>query len=150
MDLTLTEDQQLIQTTAREFLTGRRAVDRGELWKEIVELGWAGLAVPESYGGVGADFLDVCLLAEELGTAGVATPFASTVAGASAVAGFGTEQQKQRWLPAVVGGRAMGYVRAEPGGHWGTGGSDLAATQSGDGYTVDGRAPVRSVRPGGG
>ncbi|HEY4454666.1 MAG TPA: acyl-CoA dehydrogenase family protein, partial [Pseudonocardiaceae bacterium] len=63
MDLTLTEDQQLVQSTAREFLTGRASAD---LWKEIVELGWTGLTVPEEHGGIGADFTDACLIAEEL------------------------------------------------------------------------------------
>ncbi|WP_236794498.1 acyl-CoA dehydrogenase family protein [Amycolatopsis sp. GM8] len=139
MDLTLTEDQQLVQSTAREFLAGRSGVDGTGLWKEIVELGWVGLAVPESYGGVGADFLDACLIAEELGRAGVPTPFVPTVAGALTISGSGTAQQKQAWLPAV-GGRAIGYARAEPGGHWGAAGSDLTATPSGDGYTVDGSA----------
>jgi alkylation response protein AidB-like acyl-CoA dehydrogenase len=133
VDLTLTEDQQLVQTTAREFLTGRPGLDRAGLWKEIVELGWTGLTVPESHGGVGADFLDACLLAEELGRAGVATPFVPTVAGASTIARFGTERQ-QEWLSAVAGGRAMAHVLAEPGG------SGLAATPSGDGYLLNGRA----------
>jgi alkylation response protein AidB-like acyl-CoA dehydrogenase len=140
VDLTLTEDQQLVQTTAREFLTGRAGSDRAGLWKEIVELGWTGLTVPESYGGVGADLLDACLLAEELGRAGAATPFVPTVAGASTIARFGTEHQKQEWLSAVAGGRAMGHTHAEPGGHWGAGRSGLAATPSGDDYQVDGRA----------
>jgi len=140
VDLTLTEDQQLVQTTAREFLAGRSDAATAGLWKEIVELGWTGLAVPESYGGVGADFLDVCLLAEELGRAGLATPFVPTVAAASTVTRFGTTQQKTQWLSAVAGGRSIGYVRAEPGGHWGAGGSGLTATPSVDGYTVDGCA----------
>jgi alkylation response protein AidB-like acyl-CoA dehydrogenase len=131
VDLTLTEDQQLVQTTAREFLTGRPGLDRAGLWKEIVELGWTGLTVPESYGGVGADFLDACLLAEELGRAGAATPFVPTVAGASTIARFGTEHQRHEWLSAVADGRAMAYV---------PGGSGLAATSSGDDYLVAGRA----------
>ena len=107
MDLTLTEEQQLVQTTAREFLTGRAGAD---LWKEMVELGWPGLAVPEEHGGVGAEFLDACLVAEELGRAGVATPYAATVAGASTIARFGTERQQAEWLPAVVEGRAISHV----------------------------------------
>ncbi|HJP79344.1 MAG TPA: acyl-CoA dehydrogenase family protein [Pseudonocardiaceae bacterium] len=128
MDLTLTEDQQLVQTTAREFLAGRTGAD---VWKEIVELGWTGLTVPEAHGGIGSDFLDACLVAEELGRAGVATPFAATVAGAATIARFGTDQQRQRWLPAIVDGRAIACP---------TGGSDLTATPSGDGYLVSGRA----------
>lgn len=125
MDLTLTEDQQLVQTTAREFLTGRIGDD---LWKEIVELGWTGLTVPEQYGGVGAEFLDACLVAEELGRAAMATPFAATVAAAATIARFGTEEQQQRWLPAIVDGRAI----AQP-----TAGADLTE----DGGRLSGHAP---------
>ena len=127
MDLTLTEDQQLVQTTAREFLAGRS--DAPGLWKEMVELGWPGLAVPESHGGVGAGFLDACLVAEELGRAGAATPYVATVAGASTIARFGSERQRREWLPAVVGGRAISYLPAGPG-------TDLA----GNGSVLNGRA----------
>jgi alkylation response protein AidB-like acyl-CoA dehydrogenase len=125
VDLTLTEDQQLVQTTAREFLTGRASAD---LWKEIVELGWTGLTVPEEHGGIGSDFLDACLVAEELGRAGMATPFAATVAGAVTIARSGTDEHKQRWLPAIVEGAAIALPSA---------GSDLTC----DGDLVSGRAP---------
>ncbi|HEY2694569.1 MAG TPA: acyl-CoA dehydrogenase family protein [Pseudonocardiaceae bacterium] len=125
MDLTLTEDQQLVQTTAREFLTGRASAD---LWKEIVELGWTGLTVPEEHGGIGSDFLDACLVAEELGRAGMATPFAATVAGAVTIARSGTEEQKQRWLPAIVEGAAIALPSA---------GAELRS----NGDLVSGRAP---------
>jgi alkylation response protein AidB-like acyl-CoA dehydrogenase len=129
MDLTLTDDQQLVRSTAREFLAGRSTVDGMALWKEIVELGWTGLTVPEAHGGLGADFTDACLIAEELGAAAVATPFASTVAGASAIARFGSKAQRERWLPGVVEGRSIAHA-----------GGDLTATPSGDGYVVSGRA----------
>jgi alkylation response protein AidB-like acyl-CoA dehydrogenase len=124
VDLTLTEDQQLVQSTAREFLAGRTGAD---LWKEIVELGWTGLTVPEAHGGIGADFLDACLVAEELGRAGAATPFAATVATAMTIARSATEEQQQRWLPAIVAGAAVAHA-------------DLTATSSGDGHLVTGRA----------
>ncbi|HEY4456500.1 MAG TPA: acyl-CoA dehydrogenase family protein [Pseudonocardiaceae bacterium] len=125
MDLTLTDDQQLVQTTAREFLTGRASAD---LWKEIVELGWTGLTVPEEHGGIGADFTDACLIAEELGRAGLATPFVGTVAGAVTIARFGSDDQRQRWLPAIVEGAAIALPSAE---------ADLSVT----GSRVFGRAP---------
>lgn len=125
MDLTLTEDQQLVQTTAREFLTGRAGAD---LWKEIVELGWTGLTVPEEYGGIGSEFLDACLVAEELGRAGMATPFAATVAGAVTIARSGTDDQQQRWLPAIAEGAAIALPTA---------GAELSY----DGDLVSGRAP---------
>lgn len=109
MDLTLTEDQQLVQSTAREFLTGRASAD---VWKEIVELGWTGLTVPVEYGGIGADFTDACLVAEELGRSGLATPFAATVAAATAITRSGTDDQQQHWLPAIVEGAVIAQPSA--------------------------------------
>jgi 3-oxocholest-4-en-26-oyl-CoA dehydrogenase beta subunit len=100
MDLTLTEDQELIQRTAREFLTSRSPSPK--LWQEITELGWPGLAFEESLG-----FLESCLLIEELGRAGVPSPFVSTVACcgmAFARCGAGD------WLEEVAAGRVFAYV----------------------------------------
>lgn len=71
MDLTLTEDQTMVQRTAREFLAGRAGED---VWKEITALGWQALPF-EDFG-----FLEACLLVEELGRARVTTPYVSTVA----------------------------------------------------------------------
>jgi alkylation response protein AidB-like acyl-CoA dehydrogenase len=88
MDLTLTPDQELVQRTGREFLaahavgasaravSGEPAGYSAALWKEIVELGWTGLAFDESLGG---GFLEACLLAEEFGRFAVPSPFATTV-----------------------------------------------------------------------
>lgn len=153
MDLTLTADQELIQTTAREFLTSRRAAADARatagdpagysatLWKEMAGLGWTGLAFPEAYGGVGSGFLEVCLLAEEMGRARVPGPFVSTVACCGLpIARFGTEEQKAEWLGRIAGGRVLGYVRAAPNGQWDATGSDITATETGDGFTLNGRA----------
>src|SRR5919108_6519642 len=111
MDLTLTEDQELIRSTARDVLAGRAAVAGDfstDLWKEMVELGWTGLAVPESYGGVGAGFLEACLLLEEMGAAQVPSPFLPTVAcGAAVIERHGSAEQRERWLRGVVEGRTI-------------------------------------------
>jgi len=94
MDLTLTEDQELIRRTAREFLAAHAAgasarAAAGDpagwssaLWKEIVELGWTGLAFDSSLGG---GFLEACLLVEEFGRFAVPSPFATTVSCGMAV-----------------------------------------------------------------
>jgi alkylation response protein AidB-like acyl-CoA dehydrogenase len=155
VDLTLTDDQQLIQSTARDVLrswagtAGARAVRDGRdgpghstrLWKEMVELGWTGLAVPEAYGGVGEGFLEVCLLIEEMGAAQVPGPFLSTVAcAAPAIAQFGTGAQRTEWLGAIAAGRSVGYLRAAPRGGWGATGSTLGARPAGGGYVLDGTA----------
>jgi alkylation response protein AidB-like acyl-CoA dehydrogenase len=153
MDLTLTEDQKLVQNAAAGFLASRsedcgaraaRAEPSGyskAVWKEMAELGWTGLALPESHGGAGAGFLEACLLIEELGAHQVPSPFLPTVVCAALpIARFGTVDQRQRWLDAIAQGRVMSYVRAAPRGRWRVEGSEVAATVSGDGFTLDGTA----------
>ncbi len=92
MDLTLTEDQALVQRTAREFLTGRAGED---VWKEITGLGWQALPF-EDFG-----FLEACLLIEEMGRARVVTPYLSTV-----VCGFAAPSL----VPAITEGTVCAYV----------------------------------------
>ncbi|GAA1817162.1 acyl-CoA dehydrogenase family protein [Actinomadura chokoriensis] len=149
MDLSLTEDQELIASTAREVLASRaaaagaRALDgdpaghSAALWKEMVELGWTGLAFPEEYGGVGGDFLDVCLLFEQLGYARVPSPLLASVACCGMpVARFGTSGQKGRWLDAIANGRV---VTAAPLA-WDRPGEGPAASRDGEAFVLDGTA----------
>jgi alkylation response protein AidB-like acyl-CoA dehydrogenase len=91
------------------------------------ELGLFGLAVPEEYGGSGGDFTSVCVAIEELGrvdqSIGV-TLEAATGLGINPILMFGTEEQKQRWLPDLATGRALaGFGLTEPDA-----GSDASAT----------------------
>ena len=79
MDLGLSEIQQMLKSSAREFLSREcplslvRAMEehpRGytdELWQQVVSLGWTGLVFPEQYGGTGGTFLDLAVLLEEMG-----------------------------------------------------------------------------------
>lgn len=153
MDLTLTDDQRLVQTTAREFLSTRRsgadaAAMAGEpvgystaLWKEMVELGWPGLPFGEAYGGAGSGFLELCLLIEELGRAQVPSPLVSSVACCGMpIARFGTEQQRSQWLGGIARGRIVSYVRAAQDGGWSSAGSDVVAHRTTAGFELDGTA----------
>lgn len=123
MDLTLTSDQELIASTARELLSSRAAsagarsvaAEPGgfseRLWKEMVELGWTGLALPESFGGVGEGFLELCLVIEELGRARVPSPLLATAACCSLpLLRHGTPSQRVEWLGAITGGSVMTYA----------------------------------------
>jgi alkylation response protein AidB-like acyl-CoA dehydrogenase len=149
MDLTLTEDQELIASTARELLesraatAGARAMEddpaghSAALWKEMVDLGWTGLAVPEEHGGVGSGFLEVCLLFEQLGHALVPSPLLPTVACcALPIARYGTDAQKAEWLGAITGGRVMTCTPPA----WDRPGSGPVATTSEAGFVLDGEA----------
>lgn len=155
MDLTLTEDQELIQSTAAELLESRQAAAgvravagdpagySTDLWKEMVELGWTGLALPESYGGVGAGFLEVCLVVEQLGRFQVPSPYLPTVVLCGLpIARYGTEDQRAHWLEAVIRGRMLTYARAAPRGGWESSGAGVvaAAAEDGDGFILDGTA----------
>jgi alkylation response protein AidB-like acyl-CoA dehydrogenase len=152
MDLTLTEDQQLIQQAAREFfqsecpmgLVREMAKDpRGysqELWKQMAELGYMGLSFPEEYGGMGCNFLDLCVLIEELGRFRVPGPFlCGVVLCGLPIARFGSEEQKSQYLAGIADGqRVMSYAETESGASWASSRIQLAAVASDDGYVLDG------------
>src|SRR4030042_955348 len=108
MDFNYTEEQDMLRTMARDFLTDKcprtlvkelEEDERGyspELWKEMVELGWTGLIIPEVYGGSGMTFLDLAVLIEEIGRAAMPGPYFSTVVlGSLPIMNYGTEEKKQ-------------------------------------------------------
>jgi alkylation response protein AidB-like acyl-CoA dehydrogenase len=115
MDFDLTEDQKEIKNVARELLAARspfarvrEAAEAGRydeaLWREIVELGWPGIAVPEQYGGQGLGAVELAVLLEELGYACAATPLLSTAVAAAVIAAGGSDEQRERWLPGLLAG----------------------------------------------
>lgn len=123
MNLEFSDDQKFVQTTAREFLTANATlqVDRAvfesdasydeSLWKKVAEMGWLGTTVPEAYGGTGLGYLELVLLAQEMGRSLAPIPFASSVYGATeAILLCGTEEQKQKWLPLLSSGERIGCV----------------------------------------
>ena len=91
MNFEFSEDQLLIRDQARNFLSKEstpRVVrdilesdapfDR-KLWQQIVDLGWTAMAIPENYGGLGLGYLELCVVAEELGRSLAPVPFSSSV-----------------------------------------------------------------------
>jgi alkylation response protein AidB-like acyl-CoA dehydrogenase len=94
----------------RAVLDGKAPYDR-DLWKGLAEMGFIGVAVPESYGGTGAGHLELCVIAEELGRALAPVPFSSTVyLAAEALLIAGNQAQKQKWLPRIAAGEAIGTL----------------------------------------
>ncbi|MGH2694101.1 MAG: acyl-CoA dehydrogenase family protein, partial [Actinomycetota bacterium] len=139
MDLDLSPEQREFQKTVRSFVDDaiRPHAERWdhehelpmEAVKQMGELGLFGLPFPEEYGGSGADFLTLCLAIEEL--ARVDSSLAITLEaavglGAMPIFRFGTQEQKQKWLPPLATGEALGgFGLTEPGG-----GSDAGATRT--------------------
>ncbi len=123
MNLEFSDDQKFVQKTARDYLTENaplslcRAVLEGNkpydpaLWKGVAEMGWLGTAVPETYGGAGLSHLELVLIAQELGRTLAPIPFSSSVYLATeAILQAGSEAQKQKWLPKLASGEAIGTL----------------------------------------
>ncbi len=131
MNLTLTEEQEMLKKTARDFLTEKcpkkfvKQMEQSEtgysreLWQEMAELGWMGLAFPEKYGGGDMSFLDLAVLLEEMGRACLPSPFFSSVVLAGlTILDLGTEEQKQEYLPKLIRGeKIFTLALTEPGYH---------------------------------
>src|SRR4051795_9661522 len=94
----------------REVLDGKATYDM-ELWKGLAEMGFLGVAIPEAFGGAGAGHLELCVIAEEMGRANAPVPFSSTVyLAAEALLLAGSDAQKQKWLPKIASGEAIGTL----------------------------------------
>lgn len=94
----------------REVLDGKAPYDKS-LWKGLAEMGFLGIAIPEQFGGAGAGHLELCVIAEEMGRALAPVPFSSTVyLAAEALLIAGSDAQKQKWLPKIASGDAIGTL----------------------------------------
>ena len=92
----------------RAILDGAAPFDRA-LWKALGEMGFLGVAIPEAYGGMGAGYLELCVVAEEMGRALAPVPFSSSVFLASEFLMLaGSESQKQNYLPRLASGETIG------------------------------------------
>ena len=130
MNFDFSDDQKMLRDQAHKFLSEKcttktvRKVFEGEhgydkdLWKQIAEMGWHGTAIPEEFGGLGLGYLELCVIAEELGRALAPVPFSSTVyLFAEAVLAAGTDEQKKKYLPKIASGELIGtFARSEGAG----------------------------------
>lgn len=123
MNFEFSEEQQFIRDQAASFLRDqcppsvvREVLDTDktyheELWHSVVELGWTAMAIPESYGGLGLGYLELCVIAEEIGRVAAPIPFSSSVYLASeAIVLAGSEEQKKHYLPQLAAGKLIGTL----------------------------------------
>ncbi len=134
MPLALTEEQEILQRTAREFVQAKSSWKRVRalrdhaagagfsptLWTEMAQLGWLGIVVPDEYGGAGLGWTDLMVVLEELGRGLIPEPVVGTVLlGTTALLLGGSEAQRQAHLPAVVAGeRRLAVAYQEPGSRY--------------------------------
>lgn len=152
MTFGFSEEQQELRSTTARFLEEKSSSAKvRELmettdgfdeatWKQMADLGWFGMAIPEAYGGIGYGFVEVTVLMEEMGKKLVCAPyFSSIVLAANAILNAGTDDQKKE----LLGGIADGTTRAalafvEPSGKWEIDSIECEATGSDDAWTITG------------
>jgi len=121
MNFDFTDDQRSIKSTAKEFLAARYKPEKlrelaeagtydDSIWDEMRELGWAGIFVDESHDGQGLGMVELVILMEEMGYALAPSPFFANAAAGLLIQHAGSDEQKQRWLPGIATGDALGAV----------------------------------------
>jgi alkylation response protein AidB-like acyl-CoA dehydrogenase len=144
MDLSLTENQEMLRNSAREFiqreyskeilldLDDRDISYTQEIWDRVAGIGWLGILIPQEYGGEGGSLTDAGVLLHELGRGPVPGPiFSSSVLGAMVVLEGGTEAQKQAILPAVARGtQTLALAVTEEDYGWNPGRVRMTTTRS--------------------
>ena len=88
------------------------------VWAEIGELGWAGIGIPEAFGGIGLSLGEIVPLVEYMGRHLLATPYVSSVLAGQAILKGGTEAQKQTHLPQIASGEAASLALCEAHADW--------------------------------
>ena len=151
MNFGFSEEQEFLRSAAREFLAAECPITRvrelmddesgysPELWKQMAELGWLGLLVPEEHGGAGLGLVEMVVVLEEMGRALLPSPFLANLQGTLALLRAGTDPQKKDILPLVAAGeRILSFAITEEAGTEEP--QDLLATarRDGDAWRLDG------------
>ncbi len=152
MDFDLTPEQELVRKTARDFAEREIApvamdYDRREefpwaVLEKMKPIGFLGASIPEEYGGMGLDPISYCLVIEEIARAdssirGIMSVNCSLVG--TSIAKYGTEEQKQEWLPKLATGGSIGcFALTEPGAGSDPGSLQMTAVRDGDGFVLNG------------
>lgn len=152
MQFGLSPEHEQFRAVVRDFATAEIAPHAArwdaehtfplDVVRQMAELGLFGLVFPEEWGGGGGDFTSLCIAIEELGrvdqSMGI-TLSAAVGLGANPIFRFGSDDQKQRWLPDLVAGKALGaFGLTEPDAGSDAGATRTRARRDGDGWVIDG------------
>jgi alkylation response protein AidB-like acyl-CoA dehydrogenase len=148
----LTEEQVLIRDAARAWTRGqapvaafRRMRDSSAplgydpaTWRSIADMGWAGVVIPEAYGGLGLGYGALGLILEETGRTLCASPLLGSTAAAGALVLAGDEAQKAAHLPALASGERIAALAVDEAPRHAPEAAALEARPAGDGYALTG------------
>ena len=153
MGFVLTEEQQILRDSAKGFIAEKSPVtelrrlrdsndengfDTG-LWSQMAEMGFAGIIIPEEYGGAGFGYRGLGLVLEEAGRTLAASPLVSTsLLCASALLIGGSEDQKKALLPEIASGNLVMALAMDEGAHHNPANIEASAAKDGDGYVLNG------------
>jgi len=153
MSLVLNDEQNMLRDHAHGFLSknapvahfrqlrdGKDAIGFSRpLWKEFVDLGWAGILIPQEHGGLGLGHVEVGVVMEELGRTLTPSPFLSTaVLAASTIAQAGNDKQKSAYLSKIASGDLIATLAVDEASKHRPEKTALAATRAGNGFTLKG------------
>jgi alkylation response protein AidB-like acyl-CoA dehydrogenase len=154
MPLVLNEEQRLLKQTAQEFLANNAPVDSlrklrnnkdetgycQNTWQKMAELGWAGITIPQAYGGLEFGALGLGAIIEESGRTLAASPLLATVAlCANIIELASNENQKQRYLPDIASGKIALALALEESAHHNPSNIELIAEKKGSGFVLSGK-----------
>ncbi|HEY4123325.1 MAG TPA: acyl-CoA dehydrogenase family protein [Rhizomicrobium sp.] len=150
----LSEEQTMLRDAAKSWVSEKSPVtafrkmrDSGnadgfdrDAWKQMAEMGWAGILIPEEFGGSGLGYLTLGLVLEETGRTLTASPLVSTaLAATTALLLAGNDAQKKAWLPKIAEGKALATLAVDEGAHHAPAKIALKATKSGNGWKLSGK-----------
>jgi len=153
MALVLNEEQSMLRDSARGFISDKAPVSHlrqlrdakdasgfsRELWKAFAEIGFAGLLVPEAFGGSGLGCVEAGIVMEEIGRTLMPSPYlATSVLAASALARGGSEAQKSQYLPKISAGSLLAALAIDEGAKHRPLMTKLQAVRSGNGFRLSG------------
>ena len=154
MKLILNEEQQMLKDSAKDFAENRTPVNHfralrddndpqnwdKEVWKEMVELGWSGILIPEEFGGSDFGLAGISVVMQEVGKTLTPSPLLATaVLGASAINTFGTQEQKAEYLPKIASGEITTALAVDEESHHAPSNTLTKAELVGDEWVINGK-----------
>ena len=154
MKLILTEEQEFLRDTAKDFAHERTPVthfralrdnnDKNlwdkDIWQEMVNLGWSGILISDEFGGSNFGVAGISVILQECGKTLTPSPLFSTgVLGAYAISNFGTQEQKEKYLPKIVNGEITTALAVDESSHHDPSKTSLTAEKNKDNYSLNGK-----------